>query len=140
MLQQSPTIRSFFIRTSKFCLRLAVLDFFFIFEAEMFLICSYFSDWTLQCHKEECQTEYNKNTLFHFFHSFSFKQRTKAATGRCSTKNRFCNCAKINQKIPAKEFNLSLKLHTSSLQLYYKWTLSQVFFYRFWTQMRLYTL
>ena len=66
----------FFIRTSKFCLRLAVLNFFFIFEAEMFLICSYFPDWTLQCHKEECQTEYNKNTLFHFFHSFSFKQRT----------------------------------------------------------------
>ena len=64
----------FFIRTSKFCLRLAVLI-FFIFEAEMFLICSYFPNWTLQCHKE-CQTEYNKNTLFHFFHSLSFKQRT----------------------------------------------------------------
>ena len=56
----------FFIRASKFCLRLAVLNFFFIFEAEMFLICSYFPDWTLQCHKE-CQTEYNKNILFHFF-------------------------------------------------------------------------
>ena len=65
----------FFIRTSKFCLRLAVLYFFFIFEAEMFLICSYFHVWNLQCHKE-CQTEYNKNTLFHIFHSFSFKQRT----------------------------------------------------------------
>ena len=37
-------IHSFFIRTSKFCLRLAVLNFFFIFEAEMFLICSYFPD------------------------------------------------------------------------------------------------
>ena len=34
----------FYIRTSKFCLRLAVLNFFFIFEAEMFLICSYFPD------------------------------------------------------------------------------------------------
>ena len=33
----------------------------------MFLICSYFADGTLQCHKEECQTECNKNTLFHFF-------------------------------------------------------------------------
>ena len=66
-------IHSFFIRTSKFCLRLAVLNFFFLFEAEMFLICSYFPDWTLQCHKEECQTEYDKNTIFHFFHSFSFK-------------------------------------------------------------------
>ena len=70
----------FFVKTNKFCFRLAVLNFFFlfffIFEAEMFLICSYFLDWTLQCHKEECQAEYNKNTLFHFFHSFSFKQRT----------------------------------------------------------------
>ena len=52
----------------------------------MFLICSYFPDWTLQSDKEECQTEYNKNTIFHFFQSFSFKQRTWAATGRCSTK------------------------------------------------------
>ena len=65
-----------FIRTSKFCLSLAALSFFFIFEAEMFLICSYLPDWTLQCHKEECQAEYKENTLFHFFHSFSFMQRT----------------------------------------------------------------
>ena len=74
--QSSLFITLFFIRTGKFCLRLNVLNFFFIFEAEIFLICSYFPDWTLQCHKEECQTEYYKNTLFHFFHSFSFKQRT----------------------------------------------------------------
>ena len=33
----------FYIRTSKCCLRLAVLN-FFIFEAEMFLICSNFPD------------------------------------------------------------------------------------------------
>ena len=68
----------FFIRTSTFVWGwlFFFLFCFFIFEAEMFLICSYFLDWTLQCHKEECQTEYNKNTLFHFFHSFSFKQRT----------------------------------------------------------------
>ena len=38
----------------------------------MFLICSYFPDWTLQCHKEECQTEYNKNTIS--FLSFFFFQ------------------------------------------------------------------
>ena len=37
-------LHPFFIRTSKFCLRPAVLNFFFIFEAEMFLICSYFSN------------------------------------------------------------------------------------------------
>ena len=62
----------FSIRTSKFCLRLAVLNFFIIFDAEMFLICFYFPDWTLQCHKEECQTEYNKNTIS--FLSFFFFQ------------------------------------------------------------------
>ena len=60
---------SFFKRTSKFCLRLA----FFIFEAKMFLICSYFPKWTLQCHKEVCQTEYNKNTLLDFFSFFFFQ-------------------------------------------------------------------
>ena len=107
-----------YIRNSKLCFRLAVLIFFFTSKAERFLICSYFLDRTVQYHREQCQTEYNKNTLFHFFHSFSFKQRTQAATGRCSTKNRFCNCAKTNQKIPAKEFNFSLKLQASSLQLY----------------------
>ena len=95
----------FYIRTSKFYLRLAVLNFFFIFEAKMFLIYSYFLDRTLSI-----TTEYNKNTLFHYFHSFSFKQGTNTATGRCSTKNRFFNCAKTNQKIHAKEFNFSLKL------------------------------
>ena len=66
----------FYTRTSKFCLRLVVLNFFFIFEAEMFLICSCFPGGTLQYHKEEYQTEYNKSTLFLFFHSFSFKQHT----------------------------------------------------------------
>ena len=66
-------VHSFFIRTSKFCLRLAVLFFFFHFwEAEMFLTCSYFPEWTSQCHKEECQTEYNKNTIS--FLSFFFFQ------------------------------------------------------------------
>ena len=38
----------------------------------MFLICSYFPDWILQCYKEECQTEYNKNTIS--FLSFFFFQ------------------------------------------------------------------
>ena len=41
-----------------------LLIFFFIFEAEMYLSCSNFPDWTLECHKEECRTEYYKNTLF----------------------------------------------------------------------------
>ena len=45
-------------------MRLPVLNFFFIFDAEMFLICSYFPNWTLPCHKEECQTEYHKNTPY----------------------------------------------------------------------------
>ena len=38
----------------------------------------------------------------------------------CSTKRRFCNCAKTNQTILAKEnlkLNFSLKFHASSLQI-----------------------
>ena len=42
--ENNDVVHSFFISTSKFCLRLAALIFFFSFEAEMFLICSYFSD------------------------------------------------------------------------------------------------
>ena len=38
----------------------------------MFLICSYFPDRTLQWHKEECHTEYNKNNISFF--SFFFFQ------------------------------------------------------------------
>ena len=60
----------FFIRTSKCCLRLAVLNFSFVFEAEIILICSYFPTEPYNVLQEECQTEYNKSTLFHFFHSF----------------------------------------------------------------------
>ena len=59
------TYTFFFIRTSKL-----LFFFFFIFEAEIFLICSYFPDWTMQYHKEECQTEYYKNT--HYFISLIF--------------------------------------------------------------------
>ena len=55
--------------------KIPILIFFFIFEAELFLICSYFPDWTLQFRKEECQTEYYKNTIS-FLSFFSFKQRT----------------------------------------------------------------
>ena len=39
----------------------------------MFLICSYLRDSTLQCHKEECQTEYNQNTLLTFRSLFFFQ-------------------------------------------------------------------
>ena len=93
-------------------MRLAVLNFFFIFEAEMFLICSYFPDWTLQCHKDKCQTEY-KNTLFIF----------------------------TNQKIPnlpiSKFFIKAAGLKSSTLLKLISFT---GIFRRFWTQMQLYTL
>ena len=104
-------IHSFFIRTSKFCFMLVALNFFFIFETEM-LLNSLFPQLNLAIPQRRCQTEYYKNTLFHFFHSFSFNQRTSAATGRCFTKNRFYNCAKTNQKILAKEFHFSSKSAT----------------------------
>ena len=85
-------LHSFFMRTSRFCLRLAVLNIFSFLR----LKCS---EFVLISPTEPCNAT-KKNvrlstikTLFHFFHSFSFKQRTQAATGRCSTKKRFSNCA-----------------------------------------------
>ena len=86
MINYNCNIHPFFLQEPVNFVETGCSYFFFIFEAEMFLICSCFPDWTLQCRKEY-QTKYSKNTLFHFFHSFSFKQH------RCSTKYWFCNCA-----------------------------------------------
>ena len=105
----------FFIRTSKFCLRLAVLN-FFIFEAEMFLICSYFPDWTLQCHKEECQTKYDKNALFHFFHFILFH---------------FFHISFLSFFIKVVRFKSATLIKLNSFT---------GILHRFWTQMQLYTL
>ena len=41
--------------------------FIFIFEAEMFLSCSYFPDWTLQCYKDDVRLSAIKA---HYFISF----------------------------------------------------------------------
>ena len=103
--------------------------FFFIFEAEMFLIC-YLPDWTFQCHKEECQTEYNKNTLFHFFQAAHIGSHWEV----------FCKKSilqKTSQKIPAKEFNYSSRLQVCKFTKLNSFT---GIFHRFWTQMQLYTL
>ena len=56
-------VHSFFIKTSKFCLRLAVLNFFHFWGWNV-LNLFLFPHWTLQYHKDECQTEYNKNILY----------------------------------------------------------------------------
>ena len=59
----------------------------------MFLICSYFPDWTLQCHKEECQ----KHTIS--FLSFFFFQAAHIGSHlEVFYKKRLRNCAKTNQK------------------------------------------
>ena len=78
-------------------INLSILHYFFIQEPVnfvwgclffiFFLIFFHFWGWnvlnlfvispTQLCNAtKNCQTVYNKNTLFHFFHSFSFKQRT----------------------------------------------------------------
>ena len=80
----------------------------------MFLICSYFPTEPCNAKKKNVRLSTIKTHYFTFFIISFFKQRTQAATGRCSTKYRFCNCAKTNQKIPAKEFNFSLNLQASS--------------------------
>ena len=101
-----PVHTFFFIRTSNFCLRLAVLIFFFSY---LRLKCPSFPDWTLQCHKEECQTEYNKNTLFHSFILFL----------SCSALRQPLPMGGVLQKLLLQlEFNFLWKLQASSLQLY----------------------
>ena len=130
---------TFFIRTRKFCLRLAVLNFFFLFEAEMFLICSYFPDWTLQCHKE-CQTGYNKSTLFHFFHFFFFQAAhigrhwevfyKKVVLQLCQNLSKnTCEGVQFFMKVARFKSATLLKLNSFT-----------AIFHRFWTQMKLYTL
>ena len=71
MINYNCNIHPFFLQEPVNFVETGCSYFFFIFEAEMFLICSYFPYWTLQCHKE-CQTEYNKNTIS--FLSFFFFQ------------------------------------------------------------------
>ena len=82
----------------------------------MFLICSYFP---------KCQTEYNKNMLFHFS---PHRQPLRGVLHKIGS------ATKTNQKIPAKEFNFSLKSATL-LNLN-----STGIFHRFLTQMQLYAL
>ena len=84
----------------------------------MFLICYYFLYWTSECYKEECQAEYNKKHTISFLPFFSFQAAHIGSHWEVFYKKRFRNYAKTNQKIPAKVFNFSLKLHASSLQLY----------------------
>ena len=71
----------FYIRTSKFCLRLAVLNFFHFWGWNV-LNLFLFPRLNLQCHKEECQTEYNKTHYFIsfilFFSSSAYRQLLKA--------------------------------------------------------------
>ena len=131
-----PITLFFFIRTSTFCLRLAVLYFFFFSR----LKCSYFPDWTLQCHKEECQTAYNKNTLnFISFILFLSSSAHRQPLGGVLQKNSSPTVLKPIKKIPAKEFNFSYKLQASCVQLYESWTPSELFFVDF-EHMQLYTL
>ena len=73
----------FFYKNQQILFEAGCSFFFFFFhfwEAEMFLTCSYFPDWTSQCHKEECQTEYNKNTIS--FLSFFFFQAVQIGSQR----------------------------------------------------------
>ena len=116
----------FFVRTSKFCLRMAVLDFFSFLR----LKCSQFVvSPTEPCNptKKNARLSTIKTHYFTSFILFLSSSAHRQPLGGVLRKKRFCNFAKINEKIPATEFNFSLELHASSLQLYWSWTPSQVF-------------
>ena len=90
---------------------------FFIFEAEMFLICFCFPNEPCNATKKNVWLSTIKTHCFTSFILFLSSSTHRQQLGVLQ-KKRFCNCAINNQKIPAKEFNFSLKLHASSLQLY----------------------
>ena len=106
------------IRTSKFCLRLAVLNFFSILrlKCSKFVVIS--PTEPSNATKKNVRLSTIKTHYFIFFILFLSSSTHKQPLGGVLQKNWFCSCAKANQKIPAKEFNFSLKLRASSLQFY----------------------
>ena len=131
-------IHSFFIRTSKYCLKLAVLDFFFClfhFWGSNVLNLFLFPRLPLQCHKDKCQTEYNKNTLFHFLQAVQNRrplggvlQKIGSATVLKPIKNT-CEGVQFFIKVAGFKSVTLLKLNSFT-----------GVFHRFWTQMQMYTL
>ena len=98
------------IRTSKFCLRLAVLNFFSILrlKCSKFVVIS--PTEPSNATKKNVRLSTIKTHYFIFFILFLSSSTHRQALGGVVQKKWFCNCAKANQKIPAKEFNFSLKL------------------------------
>ena len=120
----------FFIRTSKFCLRLTVLNFFFffIFGAEMFLICSYFPNWTLQCTEENVRLNTIKTHYFISFILFLSSSAHRQPLGGVLQKSGSATVLKPIKKYLQRSSNL-LKMNSF-----------KGIFRRFWTQMQLHTL
>ena len=125
-----------YIRTSKFCLRLAVLKFFSFLRlkcSNLFLFAQLnlampqrrMSDWVGMI-KIHCFILFLSGST----HDMTYMSCHRQPLGGVLQKNWFCNCAKTNQKIPMKEFNLFIKVE-GFLQLYLSWTPSQVFFIDF---------
>ena len=132
------TYTLFFVRTSKFCLRLAVLNFFSFLR----LKCSWFVliSPTEPCNAIKKHVRLSSiKALFHFFHSFSFKQLRKAATGRCLQKSSSETVLKpIKKYCKGVQFFIKVACFKSATLL--KLNSFKGIFHRFWTQMQLYTL
>ena len=93
----------FFIRIRKFCLKLAVLN-----------------SLTEPCNatKKNARLSTIKTYYFISFIFFLFSSAHRQPLGGVLQKSCSATVLKPIKKIPAKEFNFSLKLHASSLQLY----------------------
>ena len=133
----------FFIRTSKCCLRLAVINFFFIFEANMLLICSYFPNWTLQCQKKNVRLSTIKTHYFISSILFLSSSAHRQPLGGVLQKSRSATVLKpikkFDQKILAKRAQFFIKVARFKSANLLKLNSLTGIFHRFWT-MRLYTL
>ena len=131
----------FLIRTSKFCLGLAVLNFFFffIFGAEMFLICSYFPNWTLQCTEENVRLNTIKTHYFISFILFLSSSAHRQPLGGVLQKIGSATVLKpIKKYCEGVQFVIKVAGFMSVTLL--KLNSFRVIFHRFWTKMQLYTL
>ena len=123
-----PYYTLFFIRTSKFCLRLAVLIFFFHFWGWNVLNLFLFPRLNLVIPQRRMSDWVQEKQTISFI-LFPSSSAHRQPLGDVLQKIGSPTVLKAIKKIPAKEFNFLLKLQASSLQIelphrYFSWILN----------------
>ena len=124
----SSLLHSFFIRTSKFCLRLVAINFFH-FSGWNVLNSFLFPELNLAMPQRRMSDWVQEKHYLIFFILFLSGSAHRQPLGSVLQKSRSATVLKpikkFDKKATAKDFNFSLKLHASS------WTHSQVVFIDF---------